>query len=105
MKGSFADLRTNLMRNEQIRKIQQQQILHLKGNMRVFCRVKPILVNMSMFDSGIIGFPQLATDSDQHMSLELHMPRGGGVTVYNFDQVFLPSSLQKDLFEEIKPFV
>jgi hypothetical protein len=25
--------------------------------------------------------------------------------VYNFDQVFLPDSSQKDIFEEIKPFV
>lgn len=42
MQGSFQDMQSNLYKNELIRKVQQQQITHLKGNMRVFCRVKPI---------------------------------------------------------------
>lgn len=51
MQGSFVDMRTNLLKNEQIRKVQQQQIIHLKGNMRVFCRVKPTK------SAGIIQYP------------------------------------------------
>ena len=42
MQGSFQDMQSNLYKNELIRKVQQQQITHLKGNMRVFCRVKPM---------------------------------------------------------------
>jgi len=55
MKESFIDMRSNLYKNEQIRKIQQNQILHLKGNMRVFCRVKPLFTN----EETLISFPQL----------------------------------------------
>ena len=36
MQGSFQDMQSNLYKNELIRKVQQQQITHLKGNMRVF---------------------------------------------------------------------
>lgn len=45
-----------MLQNEQIRKIQQHQILHLKGNMRVFCRVKPVLED-SNASQGVIKFP------------------------------------------------
>jgi len=41
--GLEEDYKISLVKNEQIRKIQQSQILHLKGNMRVFCRVKPFM--------------------------------------------------------------
>ena len=43
MLGDYKNLKCILDKNEQIRKVQQAQIIHLKGNMRVFCRVKPQL--------------------------------------------------------------
>jgi kinesin family protein C1 len=125
MAGNYEDLRTSLYKNEQIRKVQQQQIIHLKGNMRVFCRVKPSaggsaqesgadsMLLASMLDQSqqdTISFPQLIQDTKfdkgkvQHQTLELSV-RTGGANVYNFDHVFLPDSAQSEIFAEIKPFV
>lgn len=52
-------MQSNLLMNEQIRKIQQQQILNLKGNMRVFCRVKPLdQSDQSTDNQSMVSFPQ-----------------------------------------------
>lgn len=81
--------------------------------MRVFCRVRPIDYSqdeLSMFDQDLITFPQLQEDADgnimdvEHQTIQLNMPKHGH-TVYNFDHVFLPEVSQKDVFDEIKPFV
>ena len=52
--------------------MQQQQIVQLKGNMRVFCRVKPIIDSDYGGDKelnqeetrGVIGLPQLEYQSN-----------------------------------------
>ena len=102
MQGSFQDLKTSLFQNEQVRKVQQQQIIHLKGNMRVFCRVKPIEYSKK----SVVSFPQLIESGRevQHQTLQINLPKQG-LKVYNYDQVFLPETSQKDIFKEIKPFV
>lgn len=58
-RSSMGAMKNNMLMNEQIRKIQQQQILNLKGNMRVFCRVKPLDLDDSSCDpTSMISFPQ-----------------------------------------------
>jgi hypothetical protein len=114
----FEDLeqeyKQNMIKNEQIRKIQQHQILHLKGNMRVFARVKPFSdLELKKEQPGeLINFPQLykskkgKVDKVQHQCLEVTMPNQGRTPIiYNFDHVFLPDQSQLGIFDEIKPFV
>mmetsp|Transcript_2413 Transcript_2413/g.3689 ORF Transcript_2413/g.3689 Transcript_2413/m.3689 type:complete len:102 (+) Transcript_2413:1718-2023(+) len=76
-KSSFVQMKSNMMAHEQIRKIQQQQILSLKGNMRVFCRVKPLEqheICLSPFDDpSCVRFPQkMLTDSHKQASKVHH---------------------------------
>ena len=96
-KVSFKDMKNNMLQNEKIRKIQQQQLISLKGNMRVFCRVKPISQEESMIDEEpTVVFPQkiigeTTNTKIQHQNLELNINKlGMKSTLYNFDQVYLP---------------
>lgn len=67
METAQRDLQYSMLQNEQIRKIQQHQILHLKGNMRVFCRVKPVLED-SNASQGVIKFPQLLVGAQRQQA-------------------------------------
>ena len=42
-KLQIEEMKNSLMQHEGIRKVQQQQLIQLKGNMRVYCRVKPLM--------------------------------------------------------------
>lgn len=106
------ELQTNLMQNEQIRKIQQQQILSLKGNMRVFCRVKPLDDQFEAAQTEqVFSFPQMvlmekSKEKVQNHTIELTNPKSGySKHIYNYDGVFMPNQGQADIFDEITPFI
>jgi len=58
-------LKYSLTKLEQIRKLQQQQILSLKGNMRVYCRVKPAPILFADAEE-TIDFPQRSLNPGVH---------------------------------------
>ncbi|ESQ29910.1 hypothetical protein EUTSA_v10011232mg [Eutrema salsugineum] len=69
------------------------EFLDLKGNIRVFCRVKPL-------DSQNLRAP-VASDT-RNVVLKLTETKR---KTYNFDRVFQPDSSQDDVFLEIEPVI
>ncbi|KAE9462345.1 hypothetical protein C3L33_05729, partial [Rhododendron williamsianum] len=81
--------------------IQRRQVLNdfldLKGNIRVFCRVRPI----TMGDNCYLLRPVVSLDSSR---LALNFAKNKS-KIYSFDKVFHPSSSQDEVFEEVEPVI
>lgn len=103
-------LRSKLMKEEVIRRKLHNQIQELKGNIRVFCRVRPPLEKESNENEVKMVFPDQDMEAQQ---LALAGPTsesamGSSTTKkysFSFDRVFSPSSLNKDVFEEISQLI
>ncbi|XP_053476626.1 carboxy-terminal kinesin 2-like isoform X2 [Ictalurus furcatus] len=82
-------------------------IQELKGNIRVFCRVRPLLSNKE----ATIPHIQLPTHDNKSITLakmeESHVGRAAETKIYifSFDRVFGPHSTQSEVFEEISLLV
>ncbi|KAG9127911.1 kinesin-like nuclear fusion protein [Ceratobasidium sp. 392] len=90
---------------EMIRRKLHNQVLELKGNIRVFCRVRPPLPHEKDATDGLaqLSFPgkekqeivvASTSESATGAAREAIMP-------FTFDRVFAPGSTQEDVFEEI----
>ncbi|XP_053476620.1 carboxy-terminal kinesin 2-like isoform X1 [Ictalurus furcatus] len=82
-------------------------IQELKGNIRVFCRVRPLLSNKE----ATIPHIQLPTHDNKSITLakmeESHVGRTAETKnyIFSFDRVFGPHSTQSEVFEEISLLV
>ncbi|OJD11408.1 hypothetical protein AJ78_07818 [Emergomyces pasteurianus Ep9510] len=99
-----------LRKEETLRRKLHNQVQELKGNIRVFCRVRPMLDNEPAEDSARIEFPDAETDSKEISVLGPEEKSSlGNITTktyaYSFDHVFGPSSQNTDVFEEISQLV
>ncbi|KAK6986889.1 carboxy-terminal kinesin 2-like isoform X2 [Biomphalaria glabrata] len=119
------------MRDESIQDYQMRERCHeterrklhntiqeLKGNIRVFCRVRPLLgeeqlgnngiinhINFPDMDSKIIELDKLADVSVNESMLSSKTARGVSKYEFTFDKVFKPESSQSEVFEEISQLV
>lgn len=98
-----------LRAEETLRRKLHNQVQELKGNIRVFCRVRPTLSN-EVDETARISFPDEVADGRE---IEVKGPEEksslGTVTTKNnafaFDKVFGPSSQNQDVFEEISQLI
>ncbi|KAG5640607.1 hypothetical protein DXG03_007947 [Asterophora parasitica] len=88
---------------EIVRRKLHNMVQELKGNIRVFCRVRPVLPSDSDVEANML-FP----DKREHKEIVLESSSESATgqerkEVYNFgfDKVFEPSATQADVFEEI----
>ncbi|KAL0734717.1 hypothetical protein Bca4012_010927 [Brassica carinata] len=102
LKSRVEEAELKLVEGEKLRKKLHNTILELKGNIRVFCRVRPLLPGENNGDEGkTISYPA---------SLEL---LGRGIDLiqnaqkhsFTFDKVFVPNTSQEDVFIEISQLV
>ncbi|CAK0755957.1 hypothetical protein CVIRNUC_002414 [Coccomyxa viridis] len=93
---------------ELVRRQLHNTILTLKGNIRVFCRVRPVgpadKASADRLESGgpVMVFPQPGETSDG--CLELTTPNGNKSS-FTFDKVFGPTASQAEVFEEVSQLV
>ncbi|XP_009793652.1 kinesin-like protein KIN-14T isoform X1 [Nicotiana tabacum] len=77
--------------------IQRRQVLNelldLKGNIRVFCRIRPISIATKQ-PVAALGSNEVLINLADHKS-----------KIYSFDKVFHPSSSQGEVFSEIEPII
>lgn len=104
------ELHEKLRREETLRRKLHNQVQELKGNIRVFCRVRPPLEIDESEQSARISIPDEETDSkeievlgpDERSSL-------GTITTktypFSFDRVFGPTSQNQHVFEEISQLI
>ena len=93
------------------------QLQELKGNIRVFCHVRPILTGESTPSPGFLVFPPgpvgpsdpptclNLSQSDDLRSTLTGAPAPTTHHDFSFDRVFLPGSKLEEVFEEISMLV
>ncbi|ELU09990.1 hypothetical protein CAPTEDRAFT_2580 [Capitella teleta] len=117
-KATILDLEAKLREGERMRKVLHNTVLELKGNIRVFCRVRPLLgeelagvpgddpdPQHIVFAFNCISFIELFFPLQSILSQTIRGPLGKGKYSFHFDQVFSPSSTQSVVFEEISQLV
>ncbi|XP_059659501.1 kinesin-like protein KIN-14T [Cornus florida] len=97
IKDELDNLTTNIYQLN----IQRRQVLNdfldLKGNIRVFCRLRPFMIGENLENPRVVA----ALDSNGVL-LKFAEKKS---KLYNFDRVFHPSSSQDDIFEEVEPVI
>lgn len=107
---SAAEANEKLIKEETLRRKLHNQVQELKGNIRVFCRVRPALPSEPGSQAAQIKFPDTGTDSKE---VEVLGPEEksslGNITTktnaFSFDRVFTPESVNEDVFAEISQLV
>ncbi|KAF7141639.1 hypothetical protein RHSIM_Rhsim06G0183600 [Rhododendron simsii] len=93
------DIKNKFIRGAKERKELYNKILELKGNIRVFCRCRPL--NPDEIAAGA----SMAMDFEAAKDGELTVTSNGAPKkTFKFDAVFGPQSNQVDVFEDTAPF-
>ncbi|KAM9409695.1 kinesin-like protein KIFC3 isoform 2-T2 [Pholidichthys leucotaenia] len=87
-------------REMNLRKKCHNELVRLKGNIRVFCRVRP--VSEEERDSAD-GKTTLSFDSEDDAVLYLSIR--GKVTTFELDRVFAPQATQEEVFQEVQSLI
>ncbi|KAF1882806.1 hypothetical protein Lal_00002987 [Lupinus albus] len=98
----LADAEYKVIEGEKLRKELHNTILELKGNIRVFCRVRPLLPDESCNTDGkLISYPT----SMEAAGRGIELTQNGQKHSFKFDKVFAPDASQEDVFIEISQLV
>ncbi|CAN1812013.1 Kinesin-like protein KIN-14N [Linum perenne] len=102
LQSRLEDAEQKVIEGEQLRKKLHNTILELKGNIRVFCRVRPSLHDDILGnEKKIVTYPT----SLEALGRGIDLNQNGQKYSFSFDQVFTPESSQEDVFEEISQLV
>ncbi|GAB4831023.1 Kinesin-like protein KIN-14C [Ancistrocladus abbreviatus] len=102
LKDRLADAELQISEGEKLRKKLHNTILELKGNIRVFCRVRPLLPeDDSSSESPVVSYPTSTEARDRGIDLI----QSGQKYPFIFDKVFSHDASQNDVFVEISQLV
>ncbi|VFQ58622.1 unnamed protein product [Cuscuta campestris] len=97
----LSDAEIKIADGEMLRKKLHNTILELKGNIRVFCRVRPTLSDDVVSAEKVVSFPT----STEALGRGIDLTHNGQKHSFTFDKVFVPEASQKDVFDEISQLV
>ncbi|XP_024960300.1 kinesin-like protein KIN-14N [Cynara cardunculus var. scolymus] len=98
----LAETELKLVEGEALRKKLHNTILELKGNIRVFCRVRPLLSDdVADTETKSVYFPTTTETLGRGIELLQH----GQKHSFTFDKVFVPESSQEEVFVEVSQLV
>ena len=103
------EAKSKLRTEETLRRKLHNQVQELKGNIRVFCRVRPLLASGET-EQARIAFPDSELDAKELeiMGQEEKSSLGTVTTkkhAFAFDRVFVPNSQNAEVFDEISQLV
>ncbi|PKI72967.1 hypothetical protein CRG98_006667, partial [Punica granatum] len=101
LRGHLADLEQQVIDGETLRKKLHNTILELKGNIRVFCRVRPSLPDEGIGSEAIVSYPTAA----ESLGRGIDLMQSGQRYPFTFDKVFNHEASQEDVFLEISQLV
>ncbi|XP_040265915.1 kinesin-like protein KIFC3 [Bufo bufo] len=95
-----SELLSKYRRELYLRKECHNQLVRLRGNIRVLARVRPITS-----EDGIGAGAQNVITFDQDNNGILHVKQKGKMQTFELDKVFPPSTTQDEVFEEVSPLI
>ncbi|KAF5197959.1 Kinesin-like protein kin-14c [Thalictrum thalictroides] len=99
----LADAEFQIVEAEKLRKKLHNTILELKGNIRVFCRVRPMLPDDgASSEASVICYPTSTESLGRGIDL---LQSAGQKHQFSFDKVFSHESSQQEVFVEISQLV
>ncbi|CAO2823724.1 unnamed protein product [Amaranthus hypochondriacus] len=102
LRDRLADAELQINEKEMLRRRLHNTILELKGNIRVFCRVRPLTPEDGCAsDLPVISYP---TSTEGHES-GIDLIQSGQKYAFTFDKVFTHEASQNDVFVEISELV
>ncbi|KAK6283651.1 hypothetical protein POUND7_002603 [Theobroma cacao] len=102
LQDRLADMEHKLIEGENLRKKLHNTILELKGNIRVFCRVRPLLPDDGAATEGaVVSYPT----STESLGRGIDLIQSGQKYPFTFDKVFNHEASQRDVFVEISQLV
>ncbi|KAK8527615.1 hypothetical protein V6N12_054821 [Hibiscus sabdariffa] len=93
------DLKTKFVKGAKERKELYNKVLELKGNIRVFCRCRPL--NSEEIEAGASMVIDFESAKDGELTV---MSNGAPKKTFKFDAVFGPQAEQSDVFQDTAPF-
>ncbi|KAM9783240.1 kinesin-like protein KIFC3 [Neosynchiropus ocellatus] len=100
MSEANRDLLEKYRKEVALRRKYHEQLVELKGNIRVLCRVKPVLKGDQQQEGQSVV---VTTDPNNESSLTVQSK--GKSRVFELDKVFHPQATQEEVFQEIEPLV
>ncbi|XP_028325818.1 kinesin-like protein KIFC3 [Gouania willdenowi] len=100
MSEANKDLLDKYRKEVALRRKYHEQLVELKGNIRVLCRVKPVLKEDQHEEGHSVV---VTTDPNNESSLTV-LSKGKG-RFFEMDKVFHPQATQEEVFQEIEPLV
>ncbi|XP_078400158.1 kinesin-like protein KIFC3 isoform X1 [Cetorhinus maximus] len=94
------DLLRKYKREMQLRKKCHNELVRLRGNIRVLCRVRP--VNQ---DDGTGSDTRNIISFDNDDDAVLYVWHRGKTSMFELDKVFQPQALQADIFQEVQALI
>ncbi|KAL5716224.1 hypothetical protein ACHQM5_017945 [Ranunculus cassubicifolius] len=99
LERDHGELKQKFLEGAKERKDLYNKILELKGNIRVFCRCRPL--NKDEVDGGSSMTLDFESAKDGELAVKAN---GTSKKVFKFDSVFGPQADQVDVFEDTAPF-
>ncbi|XP_019948803.2 kinesin-like protein KIFC3 [Paralichthys olivaceus] len=100
MSEANQDLLEKYRKEVALRRKYHEQLVELKGNIRVLCRVKPVLKE-DQHEEG----QSVVVTTDPHNESSLTVLNKGKGRIFELDKVFHPQATQEEVFQEIEPLV
>ncbi|XP_061370111.1 kinesin-like protein KIN-14C [Gastrolobium bilobum] len=97
----LAEKEFQVIEGEKLRKKLHNTILELKGNIRVFCRVRPLLPDDGPGADMVVSYPT----STEALGRGIELAQSGQKYPFTFDKVFNHEASQQDVFIEISQLV
>ncbi|KAL5054430.1 hypothetical protein RYX36_035112 [Vicia faba] len=101
LQDQLADKEFQVVEGEKLRKKLHNTILELKGNIRVFCRVRPLLREDRSEMNMVVSYPT----SIEMLGRGIELGQNGQKQLFTFDKVFNHDASQHDVFTEISQLV